>query len=112
MRTIHQEWHELRVSLTSWQQKGESHTQYVESLGDGMERLHGAAIARDEYVDSALDKHQARLDRQHWDMSGNYQRIVELREENCLLREEVAKQKVLIESMSDWLCNCQLVPIC
>jgi hypothetical protein len=76
-----------------------------------MERLHGAAVARDEYVDSALDKHQARLDRQRRDMSGNYQRIVELREENRLLREEVTEQKVLIESMSDRLCNCRSVPI-
>jgi hypothetical protein len=44
-------------------------------------------------------------------MSDNYQRIVELREENRLLKEEVAKQKVLIESMSDRLCNCRSVPI-
>jgi hypothetical protein len=32
-----------------------------------MERLHGAAVAQDEYVDSVLDKHQARLDQQHRD---------------------------------------------
>jgi hypothetical protein len=111
MRTIHQEWHELRTSLVSWQQKGEGYQQHVDSLRDGMERLHGAAVARDEYVDSALDKHQARLDRQRRDMSGNYQRIVELREEIRLLREENAEQKVLIESMSDRLCNCRSVLI-
>jgi DNA repair ATPase RecN len=101
MRTIHQEWHELRASLASWQHEGEGYKQHVESLRDGMEQLHGAAVARDEYVDLALDKHQARLDRQRRDMSGNYQRIVELREENRLLKEEIAEQKVLIESMSD-----------
>jgi hypothetical protein len=104
MRMIHQEWHELRTSLASWQQEGEGHTQHVESLRDGMEPLHGAAIARDEYVDLVLNKHQVRLDRQRRNMSANYQRIVEL-------REEVAKQKVLIESMLDRLCNCRSVPI-
>jgi hypothetical protein len=76
-----------------------------------MECLHSTAVARDDYVDSALDKHQSRLDRQRQDMSGNYQRIVELREENFQLREELEEQKVLVESMSDRLCNCRLVPI-
>jgi hypothetical protein len=97
MRTIHQEWHEMRALFLE--------------MKDGMERLHGAAVARDEYVDSALDKHQSRLDCQRRDMSGKYQRIVELRKENRVLREELQEQKVPIESMSDRLCNCQSVPI-
>jgi hypothetical protein len=36
---------------------------------------------------------------------------MELQEENRLLKEEVAEQKVLIESMSDRLCNCRSVQI-
>jgi hypothetical protein len=108
MRTIHEDWHTMRTETAAWQ---ESIHKNAESLKDGMEHLHGAAIARDEYVDKALDKHQARMDRQHRDMLGNYQRIVELREENRQLREEVSEQKALIESMSDWLCNCRSVPI-
>jgi predicted RNase H-like nuclease (RuvC/YqgF family) len=98
----------MKAEMATWQDSVEKNT---DALKDGMERLHGAAVARDEYVDSALDKHSARLDRQRRDMSGNYQRIVELREENRVLREELQEQKVLIESMSDRLCNCRSVPI-
>jgi hypothetical protein len=108
MRTIHQDWHEMKATTAAWQEVVQGN---VKSLKDGLERIHGAAITRDEYVDSALDKQQARLDRQHWDMSGNYQRIVDLQEENRRLREELEKQKVLVESMSDRLCHCRSVPI-
>jgi mannitol/fructose-specific phosphotransferase system IIA component len=79
MRTIHEDWHTMRTETAAWQQ---SMWQKAELLKSGMERLHGTAIIRDEYVDKALDKHQARLDRQRKDMLGNYQRVVELREEN------------------------------
>jgi hypothetical protein len=108
MRTIHQDWHTMRTETAAWQ---ESIHKNAEVLKDGMERLHGAAIVRDEYVDKAFDKQQARLDRQRRDLSDNYQRIVELREANRQLREELQEQKVLIESMSDRLCNCRSVPI-
>jgi hypothetical protein len=80
----------MRTETAAWQ---ESIHKTAELLKDGMEHLHGAAIVRDEYVDKALDKHQARLDRQRRDMSGNYQRIMELWEENRQLREEVEEQR-------------------
>jgi hypothetical protein len=111
MQTIHQVWHKMRVSLAGWQIEGEVYKQNDKSVEDGMECLHGVAVAREKYFDTAIDKHQACLDCQHKDMSENYQRIVELQEANHLLREEVEEQKVLIESMSDRLCNCRLVPI-
>jgi hypothetical protein len=98
----------MRTEMAAWQESIHKNT---ETLKDGMECLHGAAVARDEYVDSALDKQHARLDWQRRNMSGNYQRIVELWEENRVLREELQEQKVLIESMSDRLCNCRSVPI-
>jgi hypothetical protein len=54
MRTIHQDWHTMTTETVAWQESIHKNT---ETLKDGMERLHGVVIARDEYVDLVLDKH-------------------------------------------------------
>ena len=78
----------------------------VDSIKEGMEKMHSAAQQRDNYFDDVLTKNQASLGRHRSDINKQANKISSWAERINTIEDEALAMEVRVGEMSERLCRC------